>query len=261
MAFTHESNSSRHPLHFIPPTESKPRKQWRWWFILLVIVGVILIGVLVWVPKTPFLFSAGAPPPVTVIMLDLHSPEAQLVVARTHYDSDSSLRSLLAYGQTLDTTIATLKAAYMRLQIKFYRQLAMDAGQRYGIRWTILLGLWMQESGVNSNARGDGKKGKNGKMIPGTEHAFGQGQIHLPTAQTHYAKDMTKERLMDPIENGFASAKILHDYTVMMGGNIRYGISAYQQGPGATRSQFQQHRLPNNMAYVLGVMQFALEVE
>jgi len=71
---------------------------------------------------------------------------------------------------------------------------------------------------------------------------------------------MTEKRLMDPVENGMASAKILRDYTDMFNGNIRYGISAYQQGPANTMKQYHKGIVPQNINYVVDVLQNAAEV-
>jgi hypothetical protein len=87
------------------------------------------------------------------------------------------------------------------------------------------------------------------------------GQIHLQTAQDMFDSDMTQKRLMAPVENGLASAKILRAYTDMFNGNFRYGISSYQQGPAKTRSQLNKKQELKNISYVMDVLQLAAEMQ
>lgn len=177
---------------------------------------------------------------------------------REAYLRNKDLNSMVAYGEQLDTTLIELDSVRASLEKEFYIELAKEAGRRYGPQWQILYGVWMRESRMDPTAKGDGVKDKRGRII--RYRAFGLGQIHEPTAKTHYDKNITAEQLMDPIINGMASAKTLQDYTVMFGGNIKYGISAYQQGPVETRKQFKNKQQPKNISYVTDVLQNAAEV-
>jgi hypothetical protein len=180
--------------------------------------------------------------------------------AKSQYEAKHDLPSLLAYGKLLEANMLSMDSVRASLQQEFFKELAKEAGARYNIKWNILYGLWMRESAVNPQAKGDGRTDANGRIIPGSYRAFGLGQIHLRTAKTHYDPSMTELRLLDPIENGLASAKVLRDYTDMFGGNIKYGISAYQQGPENTKSQYAKKQEPKNISYVIDVLQNAAEV-
>ena len=248
-----------HELRAIPKVARPKRiKRFLWRFLSIVFSLCIMVGFAYWIWSPTTASSSGASVVVT------HATPT-LAEARATYEQNRDLKSLVLYGRAIDCATTMLDSERVPLERHFYKLLAKEAGAKYKIPWNILYGLWMRESEVNPKAKGDGNKDLKGNTIPGTERAFGLGQIHVPTAQTHMDVNMTKERLMDPIENGFGSAKILHEYTAMFpdakhpDGNILYGISAYQQGPSATQSQYDRKVLPSNSAYVMVVMQLALE--
>jgi hypothetical protein len=181
-------------------------------------------------------------------------------LAKAEYLRKHDLKSMLAYGRALDTTMVNMDAERAALESEFYRLLAKDAGDSVGIPWNYLYGIWMRESQMDPTSKGDGRLDAAGHIIPGSFKAFGLGQIHVATARSEVDPKLTKEQLLDPIINGHASAKILKNYTQRFGGNIRYGISAYQQGPGVTQSQYNKRSIPNNIAYVLDVLEYAAKV-
>jgi hypothetical protein len=166
---------------------------------------------------------------------------------------------MLAYGRAMDTAMVNMDSERADLEKEFYHHLAKAAGDSVGVQWNYLYGLWMRESQLDPKAKGDGKLDAAGHIIPGSFRAFGLGQIHLATA-LEVDPSATKERLLDPLYNGFTSAKVLKKYTNMMNGKIRYGISAYQQGPGPAKDQYLRKLRPANIDYVLDVCQFAAEV-
>jgi len=188
--------------------------------------------------------------------------DSNVTILKHSYESKKDLFSFYAYGSALDSVINTTQHTRDSLQERFYHQLAMEAGKKYNVNWHILYGIWVKESSVNPNSKGDGSKKEDGTFIPGTWKAFGLGQIHLSTAKFHYDSSITKERLLSPIENGFASAKILRDYTDIFGGSYIYGIAAYQQGPAVTISQYKNKIKPDNYwLYVCDVLLASSKVE
>jgi len=220
--------------------------------VLLVLMSGVLFVVYVAAPEkisTPATTTQG----ITV------SAPRSLEEAKRQYEEKRDLRALLAYGSNLEADMLVMDSVRAALEKHFFHELAQEAGRRYNIKWNILYGLWMRESSINPQAKGDGKFDHNGRLIPGSFRAFGLGQVHLNTARAHYDSNITEERLLDPIENGMASASVLRDYTAMFGGNIKYGISAYQQGPKETKKQFKDRVQPKNISYVIDVLQFAAE--
>ena len=208
-----------------------------------------------------YMLSTTAPlPPVIVVVPTVSIVPTTLEEAKNFYDAQPDIKSLLIYAQFIGISVVMTDSLRASTKKHFYCAIAKEAGTLYKVRWNILYGLWMRESEVNPTARGDGKLDKHGKIIRNTYKAFGLGQIHLKTAQLHYDPKMTEKRLMDPVENGMASAKILRDYTDMFNGNIRYGISAYQQGPANTMKQYHKGIVPQNINYVVDVLQNAAEV-
>lgn len=178
--------------------------------------------------------------------------------AKAAYESQHDLHTMLAYGRALDTAMVGMDSERAALEKQFYIHLAKDAGDSVHVPWNYLYGLWMRESRMDPQQRGDGRFDSAGHIIPGSFKAFGIGQEHLSTAR-EIDPNVTKEQLLDPLYAGYSSAQVLKKYTVMCGGNYRNGISAYQQGPGLTRSQlFKKARLAN-IDYVMDVMQFSAE--
>ena len=159
------------------------------------------------------------------------------------------LYSLINDIKTLDSTKAIL-------QQKLYYELAKEAGRKDSIDWKIPYSIWMVESKMDPNAKGDGKKDANGTIIPGTEKAFGLGQIHLPTAQTHANPKMTKEELLNPVVNGFTSVSILKDYMHMFNNNMLYAVAAYNAGPVPIKEDYKSKKAPRNWGYVNAVYEF-----
>jgi hypothetical protein len=181
-------------------------------------------------------------------------------IARDNYNRVHDLKTMLAYGRAMDTAMVNMDLERAALEKRFYHQLAKDAGDSSGIPWNILYAIWMRESSMNPRIQGDAKYDPDGRLIAGSFRAFGLGQIHLATARSEVDLNITKEQLLDPIVNGHTSAQILRNYTDKFHGNLRYGISAYQQGPASTQSQYARKLLPANIAYVLDVYQYAAEV-
>lgn len=224
--------------------------------LIAVILAVALVAIYVLTDGQELIGKVTSLQDSTVVV----STPMTLAEAKRQYEEKHDLKSLLVYGNALDVTMLSMDSTRAELQKQFFRELAKEAGAKYNINWNILYGLWMRESQVNPQAKGDGRVGEDGRIIPGSFRAFGLGQIHVRTAKTHYDPSMTAERLLDPIENGLASAKVLRDYTDMFGGNIKYGISAYQQGPENTKSQYAKKQEPKNISYVIDVLQNAAEV-
>lgn len=198
-------------------------------------------------------YFSQSPKPQTIIL-------SSVEIAKINYEQQKDLASLIAYGHALDTSMLNMDSTRAYLQSQFFKMLAKEAGNLYNIPQNILYGLWMRESRMDPKAMGDMKFDSTGRVIPNSFRAFGLGQIHLKTAQGHYDSGMTQARLMDPVENGFASAKILRDYADMFNGDFKYGISAYQQGPANTQSQWKRKQEPKNISYVLDVLQNAAEI-
>jgi soluble lytic murein transglycosylase-like protein len=183
----------------------------------------------------------------------------KLTAAQVQFQQTGDLQSFIAYGRVLDTTITSLSTLRDSLQERFYYKLSQEAGRKYGINWKILYSVWMRESRMDPNARGDGRKDSLGTFVPGTWKAFGLGQVHVASAKMHYDKAVTKERLLDPIENGYASAAILRDYIAIFKDPI-YGVASYQAGPANIDGDFKAKKAPRNWRYVSDVLVLAAEV-
>ena len=186
------------------------------------------------------------------------SHSTPLEKARSTYEKQHDLRSMLAYGRALDTAMVGMDSERAKLEKEFYIALAKDVQDSTGVPWNYMYGLWMRESGMDPKSKGDGRADSAGHIIPGTFKAFGLGNEHLPTAR-EIDPNVTKEQLMDPLYAGYSSAKVLKKYTVLCGGNYRNGISAYQQGPALTKAQLARKVKLANTEYVMDVMQLAAE--
>lgn len=186
---------------------------------------------------------------------------AKLLDAEKLYEAVNTLNSYVTYGRELDTTIVSLKVTRDSLQPKFFKVLAQDASKKYNVNWRILYGIWMRESTLDPNAKGDGKKDSLGVFIKGSWRAFGLGQVHLGTARTHYDPKITKERLLDPVEGGYASAATFRDYLAIFKGNVKYAISAYQAGPDNVQYVIKKKLPLSNGDYVTDILMYAATVE
>jgi hypothetical protein len=173
--------------------------------------------------------------------------------------ASDNLENFVQYGRSLDSTLIFISNLRDSLQERFYYKLSKEAGKQYNVNWKILYSVWMRESKMDPSAKGDGRKDTNGTFIPGTWAAFGLGQIHVASAKTHYDKNITKERLMNPIENGYASAAILRDYIALS--DPVYGIASYQAGPATVQGDFKIKKAPKNWKYVTDVLVLASEVK
>jgi len=187
------------------------------------------------------------------------------ISAKTKYESNYELRSLVEYGRSIDTLMAVMIIRKDSLQKEFFYRLAKDVGKEYDINHRLLYGIWMRESEMDPKARGDGRRDSTGVFIAGTWKAFGLGQVHLRTAREHYDPTITNERLLDPIENGYASGATLRDYIGMFDfrsyqDNVKYGLASYQQGPFTTKKQLSRKKQPGNMNYIVDVLLHAIEV-
>lgn len=170
----------------------------------------------------------------------------RMLSAKEAYEMTGSLESLVAYGNSLDSANIIITQVRDSLEDQFFYKLAIEAGNRYNVSWRLLYGIWKWESRMDPSAKGDGKKNAKGDVIPGTWRAFGLGQIHLASAKEHYDSSVTVERLMNPIENGFASAAILRDYMKIFNGDEHYGVSAYNAGPTTTMPFYKKKIQPVN---------------
>lgn len=238
------------------------KKKFKSWLVIpitIVLVAVVMFG---GVRLREFLsMGATAASSTTVKPTNEFDLALQGVeTAKATYEQRGDIASFTAYGQALEHLTAVTQDYRGELQKKFYHQLAIEAGRKYNIHWSMLYALWMRESKMNPDAKGDGKPDNQGVFIPGTWRAFGLGQIHLPTAQTHYDAAITKEQLMDPVTNGMASAKVLRDYMDMFKGDPIWGISAYQQGPAPAQIQYKAGLPPKNFVkYVQEVIRLQQE--
>lgn len=172
------------------------------------------------------------------------------------YAQKKTTEEYFRYGRALDTLYDCAWDQREELRLKFFHVLAQEVGVEYNIHWSYLYGLWLQESRLDSSAKGDGRRDSVGVFIPGTWRAFGLGQVHLATARAHYDSSITRAQLMNPVINARVSAKVLRDYTDLFGHDILYGIAAYQQGPTVTKSQFKTGIPPKNWAYLREVLKF-----
>jgi len=164
----------------------------------------------------------------------IYNPNAETKKENTINRQD--FYSLVNQIKVLDSTKASL-------QEKLYYELAKEAGRRDTLDWKIPYSIWMVESKMDPNAKGDGGK------------AFSLGQVHLPTAKGINPK-LTADSLMNPIINGFTSCSVLKDYTNIFHGNILYGIAAYQAGPVAIKEDYKNNKPPRNWQYVNKVFEF-----
>ncbi len=162
---------------------------------------------------------------------------------------------------TLIKDIKIIDSTRAILQEKFFYELAKEAGKKDTIDWKIPYSIWMVESKMDPNAKGDGKKDANGIIIPGSERAFGLGQIHVPTAKTHGNSKITKEDLLDPVINGFTCVSVLRDYSKMFNGNILYTIAAYNAGPVPVKEDYKNRKAPRNWQYVNAVYEFYSKIK
>ena len=212
-----------------------------------------------WVPNV---FKLGIAIAVLFVVYVLFFRPAPQTKVAAETSSKTELEQMVERGVQLDNQIKVRQTTRDSLQQRFFYILAKTAGKKHNLNWRILYGLWMRESKMNPNAKGDGDRDSVGAFIAGTWRAFGLGQIHRQTAQFHVDKSLTSVRLLDPITNGFASAKILRDYMDLFGGSYIYGISAYQQGPSATAGQYKSRTQPGNYwQYVSDVLLYAAAVE
>jgi soluble lytic murein transglycosylase-like protein len=187
------------------------------------------------------------------------SPFSKLAAAEIQFQRAGDLSSFIGYGRLLDTTIVSLSTLRDSLQERFFYKLSKEAGKKYDLNWKILYSVWMRESRMDPNAKGDGRKDSTGTFVPGTWKAFGLGQVHVASAKIHYDQAITKERLLDPIENGYASAAILKDYITIFKDPV-YGVASYQAGPATIDPDFKSKKAPRNWRYVSDVLVLAAEV-
>jgi hypothetical protein len=221
--------------------------------ILMGVVSFLVIGCF----GIYFNWVSGRPIHNPVVNSKFH----QLAVSEQRFMLDGDLANFVQYGRAIDTVVAVLSTLRDSLQERFFYKLSQEAGSAAGINWKILYSVWMRESRMDPNAKGDGRKDSSGTFIPGTWMAFGLGQIHVASAKTHYDKNVTKERLLDPIENGYASAAILRDYINIFKGDVIYGIASYQAGPQAIQDDFKLKRAPKNWRYVSDVLVLSAGVQ
>lgn len=162
---------------------------------------------------------------------------------RTDVGDVHQLDSLVTFLSTVSDNLRSLRDSMQDILII---GLAKEAAKRYKLRWKILYGIWRAESDLNPSLVGD--RGK----------AFGLGQVHLPTALYHYDSSFTREDLMNPLRNAFASAKVLSDYLKEFRGDYIYAIAAYNQGPTGTKWQYIVGSRPNNYSsYVEKVLRYS----
>lgn len=170
-----------------------------------------------------------------------------------------AIPDLVTRGRYLDSVIAADIRTRDSLRNQFFKLLSVEAGAKYNVNATVLYAIWVRESLLDPNAKGDGDKDSNGVFIPGTWRAFGIGQIHLSTARSHFDGPVTPDMLYDPVFNGFVSAKVLSDYLKLADGDYVYAISSYQQGPVGALQQKKKKEIPKNWnSYVYPVLKIAL---
>lgn len=221
--------------------------------------GLTLVGILCGMFFVKYHFFPDNPLAIPVDSLTLSLNTVHWT--KLQFELNENVQNFVRYGNALDTLSYRITAVRDSIQERFFYQLAKEAGEKYDVNWRVLYGIWMRESRMNPNVKGDGRKDSMGVIIPGSHRAFGLGQVHLATARDHYDPNITKERLMDPVENGYASAATLRDYIKLMNGDERYGIAAFNLGPGTVQAFYNKRQAPPNYwGYVSEVYKYALTV-
>jgi hypothetical protein len=145
-----------------------------------------------------------------------------------------SLWDIMVCKQKLKQVQNSAHIVSISLDSILYRKLAQEAAVQNHLNWRILYSLWRKESNLDPTQIGD-----HGR-------AFGLGQVHLSTALACYDSSVTKERIEDPIEGGFVSAKVLAYCLQTFGGKYEYAIASYQAGDGATAPAYRTKGHPDN---------------
>jgi soluble lytic murein transglycosylase-like protein len=120
-----------------------------------------------------------------------------------------------------------------------YADLVVEIAGRHGLEPELVLGVIKVESNFNPECRS--RVGATGLMqlMPGTAKHMKCGS------------DMT-----DPEENIDCGCRVLKRYIDRYGGNVLFGLAAYNSGPGYATPHFKEEILPFNFDYVEKVLRW-----
>lgn len=124
----------------------------------------------------------------------------------------------------------------MRDRCVRYEPMVREIAREHSVDPTLVLAIVRIESGFRPDAKS--RVGARGLMqiMPGT----GRG--------------MKCRDLWDPEDNVRCGVRVLERYIDRFGGDVIYGIAAYNGGPGYVADAFAARRLPRNFAYVEKVL-------
>lgn len=118
-----------------------------------------------------------------------------------------------------------------------------DMADVTGLEVSLLVAVMRAESNFNPEAVSSvGARGLM-QVMPGTGDHFDCGD------------------LFDPAENIDCGARVLADYVDRVGGDVTYGLAAYNSGLGPARKARKAGRTPRNVGYVRKVRAFQKRFE
>ena len=120
-----------------------------------------------------------------------------------------------------------------------YKELIEAYSKEHGLEPELVMGVIQVESGYNPKTRS--RVGATGLM-----------QL-MPRTASHMkcGSDMT-----DPEENIQCGCRVLKKYLDLYDGNLIYGLSAYNTGPGNTNPSRREGKAPFNFPYVEKVLRW-----
>jgi soluble lytic murein transglycosylase-like protein len=124
-------------------------------------------------------------------------------------------------------------------QCQLYEPLIRETAKKYKLEPELVMGVVKVESGFN----------------PGVKSRVGaRGLMQVMPKTGKYMK--CGSDLHDPEENIECGCKVLRKYTDRYKGNLVYGLSAYNAGPGNTNPSNRLSELPFNFRYVEKVLRW-----
>lgn len=120
-----------------------------------------------------------------------------------------------------------------------FRDLILEASKQHGLEPELVMGVIQVESGYNPEVRS--RVGATGLM-----------QV-MPRTAEHMACD---DDLTDPETNIECGCRVLKKYLDLYNGNLVYGLSAYNCGPGNTNPSREESKTPFNFSYVEKVLRW-----
>ena len=132
----------------------------------------------------------------------------------------------------LSPLLPTTLSATMRERCQRYEPIVLDLSREHGLEATLVLAVIRVESGFRPDA--ESRSGARGLM-----------QVMPRTGRGMKCRD-----LWDPEDNLRCGVRVLRAYLDRFGGDLIYGLAAYNGGPGYVQDEYDARRLPRNFGYV-----------